>query len=98
MQAYCNKRLIGGMYAESDLAAERRRADITLDGIEYRREEKVGCSWERIRVYSDAGEKSIGRPRGYYSTLNLSRMDMRNIFSCVMLLHVANVSVKPTTA
>ena len=60
----------------TDLAVERRRADISADGVEY---EKTMCgafSWERIRITTPDGEKSIGRPMGIYHTLNTERADM----------------------
>ena len=65
-------------YAEfyTDLAIERRRADTKLDGVEYRSSECDGGIWECVRVYSEAGAKSIGRPFGRYDTLNTGRMDL----------------------
>lgn len=60
---------------ESDLALERRRADTSLEGVEYRRDVCLGGVWERLKVTSSEGEKSIGRPVGLYDTLTLARMD-----------------------
>ena len=67
----------GGAIAlpESDLACERRRADLSLPGVERRTERKRGMSWERIRITSEEGAASIGRPCGRYDTLTLDRMD-----------------------
>ncbi len=62
----------------SDLACERRQADISVPGIECRTEEGDGYSWERISIKSDEGARSIGRPRGNYDTLTLPRMDTLN--------------------
>lgn len=76
MYGYINRQLTPGKTCRSDLAAERRRADTGVGGIDFTKEARTGCEWERIRVYSEEGEESIGRPRGYYSTLNLRRMDM----------------------
>ena len=59
----------------TDLACERRRADTTIDGVDFRRERTEGGVWERITISSQAGERSIGRPMGHYDTLNLARMD-----------------------
>lgn len=59
----------------TDLACERRRADTTLRGVEYKKESGIVGSWERIRITSKEGEESIGRPRGFYNTLRLDRMD-----------------------
>lgn len=60
---------------ESDLACERRRADLSLSGIkETRRDTPIG-TLSRIHVLNDEGERSIGRPRGRYDTLSLPRLD-----------------------
>lgn len=61
---------------DSDLACERRRADTSLAGVEYRKEVTDGGTWEFIRVTDSEGERSIGRPRGCYDTLTLERMDL----------------------
>lgn len=58
----------------SDLALERRRADVDLPGVEYRRERADIGSWERIKIRSEEGARSIGRPMGVYDTLTLPRM------------------------
>lgn len=55
----------------TDLACERRRADIDATGVEFTREEVGALVWERIRITSSEGEKSIGRPMGRYYTLHL---------------------------
>lgn len=60
----------------TDLAAERRRADLNESGIEYQKEQQGEFAWERIRVTSPAGERSIGRPMGVYNTLNTERSDL----------------------
>ena len=59
----------------SELALERRRADVDIKGVEYKRESSCGFLWERITVTSDEGARSIGRPCGRYDTLTLPRMD-----------------------
>ena len=59
----------------SDLALERRRADTSIPGVEYRRDESDGFVWDRIRISSEEGARSIGRPIGVYDTLSLDRMD-----------------------
>ena len=61
--------------ADSDLALERRRADLDTPGVDYRRDEVSGFVWERITVKSLEGERAIGRPSGNYDTLTLARMD-----------------------
>lgn len=60
----------------TDLACERRRADIRVAGVEYRKEENICGIWERIHISSDEGAISIGRPMGFYDTLTLPRMDL----------------------
>lgn len=59
----------------SDLACERGRADTSLNGVEFKKESVGDFVWERIRIFSDDGEKSIGRPRGIYNTLTTPRLD-----------------------
>ncbi len=60
----------------TDLACERRRADLKVEGVEYRKEENICGIWEKIHISSDEGARSIGRPVGYYDTLTLPRMDL----------------------
>ena len=57
--------------SESDLAAERRRADLNIVGVEFRRDKGDIGSWERLRIRSEEGARSIGRPIGIYDTLTL---------------------------
>ena len=64
---------------ESDLATERRRADVNIPGVEYKKEKTRVGTWERISILSDEGAKAIGRPIGQYDTLGLGRMDMLDI-------------------
>ena len=59
----------------SDLACERRRADIGIPGVAYREEKAGKMKWERLTIESEEGAKSIGRPIGRYDTLTLPRMD-----------------------
>lgn len=59
----------------TDLAVERRRADTAAAGVEYHKSAASCGSWETVRITSDEGAKSIGRPKGTYSTLSLERMD-----------------------
>lgn len=62
-------------FFNSDLALERRRADTTIEGVEYKRDVCLGGIWERLKITSEEGEKSIGRPIGLYDTLTVTRMD-----------------------
>ena len=60
----------------TDLAVERRRADTNIRGVEYTSSECDGGIWECVRIFSDEGARSIGRPRGRYDTLNTGRLDL----------------------
>ena len=57
-------------YFGTDLACERKRADTDIPGVECKRETSGGYVWERIRISTDEGAESIGRPIGNYDTLN----------------------------
>lgn len=63
----------------TDLAIERRRADTTLQGVNYRRENAVIGFFERLTITSKEGAESIGRPVGLYDTLTLPRLDTLSI-------------------
>ena len=63
------------LFYSSDLACERRRVDTDIPGVDFRRESAGNFSWERIRIFSEDGARSIGRPCGSYDTLTLPRMD-----------------------
>jgi len=60
----------------TDLALERRRADTTVTGVEYKKEIGLGGIWERIKIDSEEGARSIGKPKGIYDTLIIQRMDL----------------------
>lgn len=60
----------------TDLAVERRRADTNERGVEYTSTECDGGVWECVRIFSEEGARSIGRPCGRYDTLNTGRMDL----------------------
>jgi len=59
-----------------DLAVERRRADISANGVKYRICESDGGTWECLEITDEEGAKDIGRPVGIYDTLNTGRMDL----------------------
>lgn len=63
----------------TDLACERRRADIGLEGVDYKKEKGIIGTWERIKISSKEGARSIGRPIGIYDTLALDRMDVMDL-------------------
>ena len=67
--------MMGGVIPESDLACERRRADVSVGGVELKKERHGSFSWERLRITSEEGERCIGRPIGHYDTLTTPRMD-----------------------
>ena len=76
MYGYFTDRIYKGDFPYTDLACERRRADTNLPGVEYKKEESLGGSWERIKITSKSGADSIGRPMGIYDTLQVGRMDL----------------------
>jgi len=76
MYGYFTDRENEGDFPYTDLAIERRRADITVSGVEYKREFGLFGVWERIKITSEEGAGSIGRPKGIYDTLETSRMDL----------------------
>ncbi len=76
MKNYFTERKEKDISMYTDLALERRRADTETKGVEYTSKECNAGIWECVRIHSDEGEKSIGRPRGRYSTLSTGRMDL----------------------
>ena len=56
-------------YVRTDLAIERRSA--SGRGIDFTKEEKKGITVTRIRVTDAEGERTIGRPKGNYVTLEI---------------------------
>lgn len=76
MYGYFSDRNYSGDMPYTDLAAERRRADTDINGVDYNKERcRVGY-WERIRISTKRGAEAIGRPIGQYDTLQLRRVDM----------------------
>lgn len=59
-----------------DLAAERRRANPNVRGVEFSEMRCPIGSWEQIKITTPAAEESIGRPIGHYDTLNTKRLDL----------------------
>ena len=76
MYGYFTERNYGGDLPYTDLALERRRADVDMPGVEYVKERSRVGYWERIRISSKRGAESIGRPMGLYDTLQMRRADM----------------------
>lgn len=79
MYGYFCERDYGGDFCYTDLASERRRANTDIEGVTFKREKSLGGTWERIKITSDEGAKSIGRPKGIYDTLELERMDLLDL-------------------
>ena len=78
---YFTDRPSGDTMPYTDLACERRRADVDVSGVDYS-EESASCGrWERIRISSAAGAESIGRPIGQYDTLTLDRLDLIDLYT-----------------
>ena len=57
-------------YVRTDLALERRRADTDTEGVFYAEERQGILTKSTLRVTSDEGAKSIGKPKGTYLTLS----------------------------
>ena len=76
MKNYYAERKEKNFYMYTDLAVERRKADLNVKGVDYVRTDCPPGSWESIRIFSEEGARSIGRPCGNYETLNLGRMDL----------------------
>ena len=58
----------------SDLACERRRADVAMSGIQFRTEGIGAYRWEKLSVTTDEAAETIGRPIGSYNTLNIPEL------------------------
>lgn len=59
----------------TDLACERRRANLNCEGIKYEKTTNINGTWERISVTTEDGAKAIGRPIGIYDSLHVNRLD-----------------------
>ncbi|MBQ8689079.1 MAG: GPR endopeptidase [Clostridia bacterium] len=76
MYNYYYSAVDGGETPYTDLAIERRRADTDVKGVDYSKEHCPPGIWERVRVRSEEGARSIGRPCGIYDTLTVPRLDL----------------------
>ena len=76
MRKYFTDRAETAASLYTDLAIERRRATTDVSGVYYKSRESDGGIWECIRVFTEEGAKSIGRPMGRYDTLNTGRLDL----------------------
>ena len=68
-----------GDFPYTDLACERRRVSTDIKGVDYKREATLIGAWERIKISSEDGARSIGRPIGIYDTLEVERMDLLDL-------------------
>lgn len=75
MKSYFNDTKRDGDFY-TDLAIERRHADTNVKGVEYKSSECDGGIWECVRIFSEEGAESIGRPMGSYDTLNTGKMEL----------------------
>lgn len=75
MYGYFSERCYNGDSPYTDLALERRRADLNITGVEYSKESRPSGFWERIKISSKKGAESIGRPIGSYHTFSTDRVD-----------------------
>ena len=57
-------------FPRTDLAAERHRADLSVKGVQYKKQVSGEIETERLRVSSEEGAKSIGKPCGLYVTVS----------------------------
>ena len=76
MRSYYTDRRERDACMYTDLAVERRRANTDVKGVEYKSSECGAGVWECVRIFSEEGAKSIGRPIGHYYTLNTGRLDL----------------------
>lgn len=76
MRKYFTERKERSSSFYTDLAIERRRAELDVEGVAYTSKETEGGVWECIRIFTEEGAKSIGRPIGHYDTLNTGRLDL----------------------
>ncbi len=53
---------------KTDLAVERRRADIETPGVSYEKKKEGGIETEILTVTSAAGARELGKPCGVYTT------------------------------
>ena len=58
------------LYVRTDLACERKRADVSLPGIFYKEENLGEIKKSILRVESEEGARSIGRVQGNYISLH----------------------------
>jgi len=61
-------------YDRTDLACERRRADVDAEGVRFSKDEQKGFEIERLLVESNVGADAIGMPTGEYVTVHFGKI------------------------
>ena len=72
-EKYFKEQKLSGCLA-SDLACERGRAAPGMPGVEFKCYNAGEFLWERLKITTEEGSKSIGRPIGNYDTLTVKNM------------------------
>lgn len=80
MYGYFVDRNYRGDLPYTDLAVERRRADVSIPGIEYKKQKLPLGYRERVKITSKIGAEYIGRPLGIYDTIGTERLDLLDIY------------------
>ncbi len=58
----------------NEIYKEQNNIKSNVDGIEVEEEEKLGTKISRVSVTNENGEKAIGKPKGIYTTIDISKM------------------------
>ncbi len=58
----------------NEIYKEQNNIKSNVDGIEVEEEEKLGTKISRVSVVNENGEKAIGKPKGIYTTIDISKM------------------------
>lgn len=83
-------------FPRTDLATERRRADLSLPGTDYREEVEGRFTVTRITVGDAVSARAIGRPIGHYLTVAYPPLDClsdreRDALSAILLREIRSV-------
>ena len=83
----------------TDLACERRRADLSVKGVTYTETESDGITISTLLINSKEGAKSIGRDEGTYITVSFNDIWMitvkeREKISGIISQKIADISEK----
>lgn len=93
---FCNR------FPRTDLAAERRRADLSLPGTDYREEVEGRFTVTRITVGDAVSARAIGRPMGRYLTVAHPPLDAlteseRKTLETILLREIRSVLPRSKT-